>query len=191
MTATRTSRNTSSASERDVALERAFAQRQSSAYETAYRRFGARLYATALRILRDTSQAQDCVHDVLLHLWLRGNAYTPLRGSLEAFLVTCIRNDALARIRNDTRRRELQRILPRTEPEEMEIDPIERERIARAIATLTPIQAQMVRLAYYRGFTHAEIAHDLDEPLGTIKSRISSALRALRQRLGTDVYDDE
>lgn len=186
MALTHASRTGRSHSVRDEALERAFALRQPSAYESAYRCFGGRLYATALRILRDGALAQDCVHDVLLHLWRRGDAYTPQRGSLEAFLVACVRNDALARIRDDARRRELAQRLADPEFEEMPSDPIERERVTHAIATLPPHQAQTVLLAYYRGMTHVEIAHDLGEPVGTVKSRISAALRALRDALTTE-----
>jgi RNA polymerase sigma-70 factor (ECF subfamily) len=165
--------------------------RDAHAYEVAYRRFGARLYASALRILRDTGQAQDCVHDVLLHLWRRGDAYSSQRGSLEAFLVTCVRNDALTRVRKEARRSAL--AAAQREPasyEPTDVDPIQRERIARAIQNLTPLQAQMVRRAYYGGSTHAEIADDIGEPVGTVKSRIAAALRALRRTLREEGNDE-
>jgi RNA polymerase sigma-70 factor, ECF subfamily len=170
---------------RDPALERAFAERQSWAYEAAYRRFGTRMYAAALRILRDRGGAQDCVHEVMLHLWRRGDAYQDARGSLEAFLVTCSRNSALGRLRRSERHDEIERragLEVVTEDELIE-DPIERDRVARAVAALTPAQAKTIELAYYGGFTHAEIARDLGEPIGTVKSRIAAALRALRHSL--------
>ena len=169
---------------RDTALERAFAERQSWAYEAAYRRFGARMFTTALRVLRDRGAAQDCVHEVMLHLWKRGDAYQTTRGALEAFLVVCTRNSALQRLRTVQRQTELaQRTSGDDVVDDVMPDPIEHERITRAIATLTPVQAQTIELAYYRGLTHAEIARKLDEPVGTVKSRIASALRALRRTL--------
>jgi RNA polymerase sigma-70 factor, ECF subfamily len=171
---------------RDAALERAFAERQSWAYEAAYRRFGARMYTSALRLLRDRGAAQDCVHDVMLHLWKRGDAYQTGRGALEAFLVVCTRNTALQRLRSSQRQSQLaQRSASDDMVDEIAHDPIERERIAHAIAELTPPQAQTIELAYYRGMTHAEIADDLGEPVGTVKSRLSAALRALRRSLVT------
>jgi RNA polymerase sigma-70 factor, ECF subfamily len=168
---------------RDDSLEDAFSRREPEAYETAYRLFGARMYSTALRVCGDPAAAQECVHDVLLHLWRRRNAFDKRRGSLEAFLVACTHNSALTHQRNDARRR---RILSTLEPSgkyEMEDDPIERDRIARALARLTPQQAHVIQLAYYRGLTLSEIADELQIPLGTIKGRLSSALRALRVAL--------
>jgi RNA polymerase sigma-70 factor (ECF subfamily) len=148
---------------------------------------GARLYATARRVVRDDEVASDCVHDVFLRLWRTGSAYAPARGSLEAFLVTCVRNEALARVRNEGRREVLRKGLPVEQSYDEESDPIERERIARAVASLSPEQQRSIELAYYRGLTFAEIASDLGEPLGTIKSRISGALRKLRERLSEDI----
>jgi RNA polymerase sigma-70 factor, ECF subfamily len=169
---------------RDAALERAFAERQSWAYEAAYRRFGARMYTSALRVLRDRGAAQDCVHEVMLHLWKRGDAYHTTRGALEAFLVVCARNSALQRLRSSQRQLQLvQQNSGEDVVDEIAHDPIEQERITRAIAALTPVQAQTIELAYYRGLTHAEIARDLGEPIGTVKSRVASALRALRRSL--------
>jgi RNA polymerase sigma-70 factor, ECF subfamily len=165
-------------------LEHAFAQRQSWAYEAAYRRFGARMYTAALRVLGDAGNAQDCVHEVLLHLWKRGDAYAVERGSLEAFLVVCARNSALGRRRRGAKIRNVElspaNDVPVSDPE---TDPVERERVARAVAALTPVQAKTIELAYDRGLTHAEIAAVLDEPLGTVKSRLSAALRTLRRTL--------
>jgi RNA polymerase sigma-70 factor, ECF subfamily len=166
---------------RDPALERAFAESQSWAYEAAYRRYGARMLAAALRVLGDRDAASDCVHDVLLRLWSIGDAYDVTRGSLEGFLVTCARNRALERVRSAQRLSAAAlRAVPEHEDDEAFPDPIEQERIARAIASLPPAQAQAIELAYYRGMTHAEIASDLDTPVGTVKSRINAALRSLR-----------
>lgn len=171
----------------DAELGRAFARRQSWAYETAYRRFGARMYTAALHVLRDPGAAQDCVHEVMLHLWRRGDAFDERRGSLEAFLVVCTRNRALGR----QRRLNAHPDVALTAAGDVaslpdETDPIERERIARALAALTPLQAKAIDLAYYRGLTHVEIAAMLDEPLGTVKSRLSAALRALRRALDVE-----
>ena len=171
-----------SRSVRDELLEHGFARGDAAAFDSAYRKFGGRLHTTALRLLRSDALAQECVHDVLLRLWKRGDAYSPQRGDLQAFLTACVRNDALARLRNDARRREIVSAT-REQTYELEEDPIERERIARAVNALTETQRHMVQLAYYKNMTHAEIAAELGEPLGTIKSRIAAALRALRRTL--------
>jgi RNA polymerase sigma-70 factor, ECF subfamily len=171
---------------RDSALERAFAERQSWAYEAAYRRFGARMYTAALRVLPDRGAAQDCVHEVMLHLWKRGDAYQTERGVLEAFLVTCSRNRALERVRSAGRQSDaMRRAGAPEESEDVMPDPIERERIARAIDALPAAQAQTIRFAYFKSMTLTEIASALGEPVGTIKSRLSAALRSLRGSLVT------
>jgi RNA polymerase sigma-70 factor, ECF subfamily len=141
------------------------------------------MYTTAFRLLRDTWAARECVHDVLLHLWRRKRAYDPQRGGLEAFLVTCTRNQALTLMRSNLRRRQVAQRIDSPQEYTMEDDPIERERVARALSRLPAEQADAIQLAYYRGFTLAQIATERNVPLGTIKSRLSSALRALRVSL--------
>lgn len=170
-------------------LGHAFARRESAAYETAYRRYGGRMQATALRLLRDRDAAQECVHDVFTHLWRRGSAYAPERGSLEGFLVTCARNRALERLRDATRGRAAIEKMNVPEHYVLEEDPIERDRIARAISQLTEGQAAVVQLAYYRAMTLTEVAAQLQIPVGTVKARLSAALRALRRSLIPQVSD--
>lgn len=170
-------------------LGHAFARRESAAYETAYRRYGVRMHATALRLLRDRDAAQECVHDVFAHLWRRGTAYVVDRGSLEAFLVTCARNRALERLRTAARGRAAIEKMDVREEYEFEADPIERERVARAVAQLTQGQAAVVQLAYYRAMTLNEVAAQLQIPIGTVKARLSAALRALRRSLIPQVND--
>jgi RNA polymerase sigma-70 factor, ECF subfamily len=172
-----------STSQRDQALESAFSRGDAAAYETVYRLFGDRMYTTALHLLRDAGTARECVHDVLLQLWKRPDAYDRRRGDLEAFLVACTRNQALMRLRGDRRRRQVLERLDPAPDRTFDDDPIERERVARALARLPREQAEAIQLAYYRGFTLAQIAAERDLPLGTVKSRISAALRSLRLAL--------
>ena len=147
------------------------------------------MQATALRILRDPDAARECVQDVFLYLWRSATAYSPERGSLEAFLVVCARNRALMRIRGENRARESARRVGEPSEYAMEEDPIERDRVRRALARLTDGQADVVRLAYYGGMTLAEVATDLAIPIGTVKGRLSAALRALRRELVVEGAD--
>ncbi|MGA8574127.1 MAG: sigma-70 family RNA polymerase sigma factor [Candidatus Cybelea sp.] len=183
------SRIARSASVRDAGLEHGFARRDADAYEAAYRAFGARMYATALRLLRDRELARECVHDVFLHLWRHRSHFVAARGSLEAFLVTCARNAALTQLRSASRRQKMIGKLETAEEYVMEEDPIERERIARALTQLTEGQAEVVERAYYRGMTLTEVAAELAIPIGTVKGRLSTALRALRRSLIPETSD--
>lgn len=173
---------------RDEVLEAAFGRGDASAFDRAYERFSGRMYGVALRVLCDTSLARECVHDVFLHLWKQRTAYSPKRGSLEAFLLVCARNAALTRVRDDARRRVLLASQPPEPPVSTDADPLEHAHIEAALAHLTAPQATLIRKAYYAQKTLAEIAAESGEPLGTIKSRLSSALRALRSMLYEEAH---
>jgi RNA polymerase sigma-70 factor (ECF subfamily) len=169
------------------AIERAFVSRESWAFEAAYRTHARHLVGAALSVLRDSQAAQDCVHDVLARLWQRGHGYRPERGSLGAFLVVCIRNEALSRVRRDANRSRIERSLAVDDAYTDEFgDPVERDRIRRCVQTLGDDQRSAVLMAYFKHMTHEEIARELGIPLGTVKSRLSSALRNLRAALASE-----
>ncbi|HVS45489.1 MAG TPA: sigma-70 family RNA polymerase sigma factor [Verrucomicrobiae bacterium] len=166
------------------ALERAFAAHEAWAFEAAYRSYSRALYGAALGVLRDSETAQDCVHDVLARLWERQGNYRTERGSLAAFLTTCVRNEALSHARRDRNRGRIDQTLAIDEGSIEEFgDPIERDRLVRAVGALRPEQRETIALAYLRHMTHEEIAKQIGVPMGTVKSRLSGALRSLRQSL--------
>jgi RNA polymerase sigma-70 factor, ECF subfamily len=171
----------------ELELARAFVKREAWAYEAAYREHGRSLYAAALQVLRDPQEAQDCVHDVLMRLWRRRGDYRVERGSLRAFLTVCARNEALSRLRKARNR---ERIAAEAASPGGEADVgdavADRETVRRALDGLAEKQRETVRLAYFGHLTLDEIARRLDEPLGTIKSRLSAALRKLRETLAPE-----
>jgi RNA polymerase sigma-70 factor, ECF subfamily len=168
----------------ELELARAFVNREAWAYDAAYREHGRAIYAAALQVLRDPQEAQDCVHDVLLRLWKRGGDYRVERGSLRAFLAVCVRNEALSRSRKAHNRERIVRA-ERAASDVADIGTavVERESIRGALETLGEKHRETIGLAYYGQLTLDEIARKLDEPLGTIKSRLSAALRKLRETL--------
>ncbi len=166
----------------EATLAQAFARREHWAFDEAYRRFGSLLYSVALGVLHNAQDAEDCLHDVLVRVWKNSHAFTMERGSVRAFLVVCVRNEAISRTRAAARRERLsERVSRETNTvEELEIsDFIDEERVRSALSQLPDEQRQAVMLAYFGGKTHVEIAEQLDEPLGTIKSRIALGLRKL------------
>ena len=166
----------------EATLAQAFARREEWAFDEAYRRYGALLYTVAFNVLHNPEDAEDCVHDVLVRIWKNSQAFTVQRGSVRAFLVVCVRNEAISRQRSAARRARLaERVTHESETvEELQIeDFIEQRRVREAIAQLPEEQRKAVLLAYFGGKTHVEIAKELDEPLGTVKSRISLGLRKL------------
>jgi RNA polymerase sigma-70 factor, ECF subfamily len=177
----------SPATEDDDRLATAFAGRERWAFDEAYRRFGALLYSTAFNVLGNTEDAQDCVHDALSRVWRSPNAYSQARGAVRSFLVVCVRNEAISRLRSLSRRARLTERLaaePQQHDELAVTDVVEHDRLRAAMEHLPPEQRAPLELAYYQGKTHVEVAETLGEPLGTVKSRIALGLRKLAKVLG-------
>jgi RNA polymerase sigma-70 factor, ECF subfamily len=170
----------------DEALAIAFAAHDRAAFDRAYREYGGLLYSAAYNVLGNGDEAQDCVHDALVRVWRSPHAYSSERGSLRSFLVVCVRNEAISRRRRHGRRMQMEERLAAQPPEHDELpasDPIERDRVRSALAGLPVEQRTPLELAYYQDKTHREIASELGQPLGTVKSRIAMGLRKLAQAL--------
>jgi len=134
-----------------------------------------------LRILRDAAEAEDVVQEVFLQAWRQASRYDPQRGSPEAWLCTMARTRSLDRLRRRAARREepgdkapAATAVPRPE---------ETLAVRQALAALSVDQRAALELAYYEGLTQSEIAERLHEPLGTVKTRIRTALLRLREAL--------
>jgi len=135
----------------------------------------------AIRILRDRAEAEDTVQEVFVQVWQQAARFDPSRGTPEAWLCTMARTRALDRLRKRSSRRE--------EPEQSHAGsaaPRTEEAIAvrKALDGLPSDQRKALELAYYEGLTQSEIAERLREPLGTVKTRIRTAMIRLRGVLG-------
>lgn len=169
-------------------LAQALARREEWAFAQAYQRYGGLMHAAALMVLPRAEDAEDCVHDVLFRIWRHPIAFDAQRGTLRAFLMACVRNEAISRHRAAARRARLaKRIASQREPsEELTLDDfLEKRRLQNAIAQLPQKQREPLLLAFFGGRTHTEVSSELHQPLGTTKSRISLALRKLGLALST------
>jgi RNA polymerase sigma-70 factor (ECF subfamily) len=135
----------------------------------------------ALRILRDTSDAEDVVQEAFVQVWRQASRYDPRRGSPQAWLCTIARTRALDRLRRRVSRREDATdappgatAVPQTE---------EAMTVRKALDGLSADQRRALELAYYEGLTQTEIAARLSEPLGTVKTRMRLGLMKLREIL--------
>jgi RNA polymerase sigma-70 factor (ECF subfamily) len=167
-----------------------FAAHERWAFAEVYRRYASLLYSTAYNILGDGEETQDCVHDTIARLWRSPLAYSRERGSVRSFLVVCVRNEAISRQRKQRRRQRLENRLASFPSETVELaapDPVERDRVRRALRELPSEQRAALELVYYRHRTHIEAAAELAEPLGTVKSRIKLGLRRLAAALAPAV----
>lgn len=135
--------------------------------------------------------AEDAVQEAYIGLWRAAARYDSARGPVRSWLLGIVRNrsiDILRRVGVDERRLiTIAGFEDRfAESEESETDLIRREEAARvqtALATLPPDQRRVLELAYYGGWTQAEIAEQFDMPLGTVKSRVRLGLEKLRSAL--------
>ena len=166
-----------------------FAARRPSGLEQVYALWSRLFFSVARHAIADSGQAEDCVHDALVRVWRSPNRFVGSREMLKAYLVTCVRNESLGMIRREGRRdaRELKavRLAPVSSIDPPVVDPVETQRLEAALGRLPDEQRTALTLAYYGNKTHVEIARELDVPLGTIKSRISMAMRKLQAELAS------
>jgi len=156
-----------------------------------YDRYGGRVYSLAHRIVRDAGEAEDVVQDVFVQAWRQASRYSPSRGVVAAWLVTLARSRAIDRLRARRARPEegagedaSARVADSGPPIEWQYLSSEQLRLVRAALERLPfLQRAAIELAYFEGLTHVEIAARLEEPLGTVKTRIRSALAKLRESL--------
>ncbi|HEU4763459.1 MAG TPA: sigma-70 family RNA polymerase sigma factor [Gemmatimonadales bacterium] len=159
-----------------------------------YDRYGPVLYATAYRITGESADAEEVVMDAFAQAWRDAARYDPRRGSVGAWLMTITRTRALDLVRSRGRRaRTLEELtadptalmpaLPGGDPVEATERNERRRQLGAALQTLSAPQRQAVELAFYGGLSHSEIAERLDEPLGTVKTRVRLGLQKLREAL--------
>jgi RNA polymerase sigma-70 factor (ECF subfamily) len=175
----------------DESLLARVARGDDDALGSLYDRFGRVAYGLALRILRDERLAEDAVQEAFLAVWRQAASFRPERANARAWVLTFVHRRAVDLVRREERRR--------TEPLEPEAEPAtgstaeaaelrrRREAVQHALAKLPEEQRRPIELAYYGGLSQSELAERLGEPLGTIKSRMFTGLKRLRELLGTEV----
>jgi RNA polymerase sigma-70 factor (ECF subfamily) len=146
-------------------------------------RYGSLVYSVALRILKDPGQAEDVLQEILIQVWRNPAKFANGRGSLPAWLAVVARNRAIDLLR---KRRPIEPFgdVVVASPENLASD-VERnamiEKIRNAMKSLPMEQQRLVEFAFFEGMTHSEIAVRTGEPLGTVKTRIRTALASLRK----------
>ncbi len=161
------------------------------ALSAVYDRYSAMLFGTLVRILRDAPAAEEVLQDVFLQLWRGAARFDAMRGSLPAWLLVIGRNRAISRLRGSGSREVLEEedgdyagILVSAHNIEDEASRTElRENLTAALATLPAEQRQAIELAYFEGMTQTEIAARTGSPLGTVKTRVRTAMQSLKRIL--------
>lgn len=179
---------------RDEELVQRLVYHDLGAFEALYGRYGDLVYSTALRIVRDAHLAEDLAQEIFLRLWRRPESYILHRGGFLTWLLTVTRNRAIDEARSRGRRYRHETAFPeerqREVPAGSEADPASGAELAdlqravrSALETLPPEQRQVIELAYFGGLSQREIAQRLDQPLGTVKTRIRLGMQRLRAAL--------
>jgi RNA polymerase sigma-70 factor (ECF subfamily) len=168
----------------------ACARRDRAAFQRLYERTSSQLLACLIRILRNRASAEDALQDVFVQVWNRAAQFESTRGSAWGWLVAIARYRAI-----DMRRRE-SRVAATALPGENDIAIDEEPQdelmalgdrataaLAHCLGALQPRQRECIVLAYQGGLTHAEVASEVGEPLGSVKSWIRRGLAALKRCL--------
>ena len=186
----------------DVELMRCIATRDPNAMAALFDRHAARVLAACLHVVQNRSDAEDALENVFFELWQHAERFDATRGSPRAYLKVLARSRALdlvrARSRAERRVLDAQRLGSLSEPGQGKPAPLSclldqerRQTLRRAVDGLSPNQRQVIEMAFFQGMTHAQVAENLDLPLGTVKTRIRVGLRLLRRLLGSQDVDRE
>ncbi len=162
------------------------------AFGVLYDRHATVAFSLAVRLLGNRTAAEDLVQEAFLSAWRGANAFSVARGSVRTWLLSIVHHRGVDRLRSQaasSRRDDAMRVeaLVGDDRDDLTSDEaishVQSDVVRRALSDLPPEQSQVLRLAYFGGFTHHEIADLLELPLGTVKGRLRLALERLRRNL--------
>jgi len=179
----------------DVTLASRIADGDSAALEVLYDRYNRVVYSFAIRMLADVRSAEELTQEVFLRLWRQGGSYQPGRGAFLTWLLSITHNMAIDEIRRRKRRPLVQdlgeddqtlQMLPdlKSNVEDAAWLTSLQGIVREALTDIPAPQRRVIELAYFKGLTQREIAETLNEPLGTVKTRMRLGLLKMRERLG-------
>jgi len=164
-----------------------------SAYEALYDQAAGRVIGVITRVLRDPAQSEEVMQEVLLEVWRTASRFDPTLGTGISWVMTLAHRRAVDRVRSERSQasRELRgaaaaHVVDHDQVAEAVEVSMDRQRVRRCLAVLTPLQAQCVDLAYFGGYTYREVGELLGVPTGTVKTRMRDGLIKLRDCLGYD-----
>ena len=173
----------------DAAVVVAIGRWRQDALAEAYRRHAGAVFALARRLLIDPGMAEEVVQEVFLRLWNQPERFDPERGSLRAFLLAQTHGRSVDVLRSETSRRRREERDARQTAEsgydiEREVMDLSTAEEVNAVMAALPVdERRAIELAYFGGHTYRQVAVMLDQPEGTVKSRIRSGLRRMRDQL--------
>ena len=180
--------------ERDIRLLRRIAARDEDAISELYDLYAKYMLSTIYFILKDKAESEDVLQDVLLTIWNKINSYDQTLGNPISWIIRITRNRAIDRLRVRKNNTSIEFISETTildlEEDSKSVDPeyntdLKREKAAviEVLKTLDEVQRNLIVFSYYKGYTHTELAEYFKMPLGTVKTKIRSAMMVMRENL--------
>ena len=171
-------------------------QKNEPALGELYDRYHRLIYSIALNVVGRPEDAEEITLDVFTRVWGKAGTYRSGRAKVSTWLTRMARNRSIDVLRREEIRPMKHSVswatvspepaADRDRPETVAHLSIQKERVREAIASLPDSQKEVLVLAYFKGYSHSEIAHELDLPLGTAKARIRSGMQKLRALLQDD-----
>ena len=177
----------------DETLIRLIARSHEDALSELYDRYSRLVFSLALNMVGDRATAEEITLDIFTSVWEKAATYRPEQAKVTTWVTSITRYRSIDVLRRRSSRPEQHSVgwaeltpdtVPSIDgPEEATELGLQRQRVRAAIAELPPNQRQVLTLAYLKGYTHRQIAEALDQPLGTVKTRIRLAMQKLRDVL--------
>jgi RNA polymerase sigma factor (sigma-70 family) len=172
--------------EQDLILK--LKERNNQAYSYLYDNYSAALYSIILQILKETELANDVMQEVFVNIWRKIESYDPAKGRLFTWMLNIARNASIDMLRSkDYQNRQKNQDLTEnvySKSINLKLLPdIDNIGLVKILEKLRLEYRVLIELAYFKGYTHEEIAEIEDIPLGTVKTRIRNALLQLREYL--------
>lgn len=180
----------------DHQLMERISSQEKPALDALYGRYMSPVYSLAMFMLKQQALAEEVTQDIFLNIWLKAGSFKPDRGQPKAWIMSVAHHKIVDVIRSR------RRAIVMTEPADFEVleqlpaggasteqqveQNLERERIMKALATLPEPQREVITLAYFEGYSQSEMADRLNQPLGTVKTRVRLAMQKLRVVLQAD-----
>jgi RNA polymerase sigma-70 factor, ECF subfamily len=177
----------------DGALVERLRRRDPDAMGELYDRYGKLAFSVIFRVVRNQSTAEDLLQETFLRVWNRVQAFDGEKGALGPWILTVARNRAIDYLRSvdgrmaksslEIEKMETPRVFSDMETKLFDKDRI--ENLKGAFEKLNPNQRMVIELAYFEGLSQSEMAEKMNQPLGTVKTWVRSALKALRDEIGS------
>jgi RNA polymerase sigma-70 factor (ECF subfamily) len=175
-----------------LALVQSIAAGDQLALHALYERTHRIVFTLVMRITANRETAEELTVDVFHDVWRRASSYDAANGTVLGWIMNQARSRAIDRLRFESRKKRSQGsdVEPPAEPAADPRDVIELRELGQALraalTALTPDEREAIETTFFAGLTHAEASARLDQPLGTVKTRIRSALHKLRHALSVE-----